>query len=63
VKVKFCNNNNANIHSKVTEVFDTKKDFDLNDEEWKALSDEEKDTFLKEWAYENFDMWIEEDEE
>jgi hypothetical protein len=33
MKVKFCCDNGANIHSQLTETIDTEKYFDMNDEQ------------------------------
>jgi hypothetical protein len=61
MKVKFCCDNGANIHSKREEVFDTKKDFGLTDEEWQEMSDKEKDEMVKEWMWDYLEYWFEEE--
>lgn len=60
MKVTFKCDNGANILSEKKQVFDTKKDFDLTDEEWMELSDEEKNEYVHDWAMENFSYWYEE---
>lgn len=62
MKVKFCCDNHANIHSKKAHVFDTEKDLGYPDGDWAELTQDEKEDMVKEWAYEQFEYWIEEDE-
>ncbi len=61
MKVKFCCDNGANIHSQRSEVFDTQKDFGFTDEEWKQMSEKDKTEMLKEWMYDYLEYWMEED--
>lgn len=63
MKVKFCNNNGASVHSKRVEIFDTKKDIGLEDSEWRDMSEDEKLKMVEEWAFQDFNWWYEEVEE
>jgi hypothetical protein len=58
MKVTFCCDNGANIHSKRKEKFDTEKDLGFTDEEWNEMTDEEKYEIVKDWAFEKFDYWL-----
>lgn len=59
MKVRFCCDNGANIHSKRTEDFDVEEDLNMTLEEWDQMPEEEKDKMVQEWAYERMDIWIE----
>lgn len=61
MKVKFCHDNGANIHSKKEEIFDTEKDLGLTDDEWNALTEISKHMIVEDWAMQDFDWWYEED--
>lgn len=63
MKVKFCCDNNANVHSKRVETFDTESDFGLTDKKWHALSEDKKLKLVEEWALEGLDYWFQEGEE
>lgn len=45
------------------EIFDTEKDFNLTDQEWRDLSDEEKYEYISIWANTFIEFYIEELEE
>lgn len=60
MKVKFWHDNNANIHSTYEETFDTYEDFGMTDDEWNALSEDEKYKLVSEWALQMFDYGYEE---
>ena len=51
MKIKFYCDSGANIHSCKIEEFDTVEDYDMEDEEWEALSDDEKYKLAEEWAW------------
>jgi hypothetical protein len=40
MRVKFCCDNGANIHSVRKDTFDTERDFGITDEEWQEMSEE-----------------------
>lgn len=56
MKIKFCCDNGANIHSTLEHTFKP-KDLGFTEDEWKELSDDEKMEIVKEWAFERFDYW------
>jgi hypothetical protein len=63
MKVKFCCDSGANIHSKNEEEFEaTEDDLGYTEEDWKNLSDDEKYQACKEyWQSMGLpDMWYEE---
>lgn len=62
MKITFCHDNNANIHSKKKEVFDLQKDFNMTDAEWLAMSEDDRNKMVEEWAMQDFNFWYEEDE-
>lgn len=45
----------ANAHACRTVVIDTEKEFGIPDEEWSALSEEEKEAWMKDVAFANAD--------
>lgn len=59
MKVKFWCDNNANIDSQRSETFEL-SDFGYTEEEWKAMSEEEKQKHVEDWAMERFDFGFEE---
>jgi len=59
MKIEFWCDNGANIHSKRKETFDTSY-LGLTDDEWMALSEEEKTEHVKDWAFEKFDYGFKE---
>lgn len=60
MKVKFCVDSSANIHSCKTEIIDLEKCYDIDAKEWAKMSEDDKHELLKEWANEHIQMWIEE---
>lgn len=60
MKVKFVCDSGANIHSARTEVIDT-EDYGLSDEEWLSLTEDEKQKFVEEWAYEHLQIYFDEE--
>ncbi len=50
MKVKFWCDSGANIHSMNSEIIDIKEDFDVTDEEWAEMDDDEKWDMAKNWA-------------
>jgi len=60
MKVRFVCDSGANIHSARTEVINT-EDYGLSDEEWMELTDDEKQKFVEEWAYENLQIYFDEE--
>jgi hypothetical protein len=62
MKITFHCDNNANIHSEKTAEF-TPEDLGLTDAEWLALSDDEKNVHVSDWAHEDFDYWYSEEGE
>lgn len=60
MKVKFVCDSGANIHSARTEVIDT-EDYGYEDEEWLALSEEQKQEVVEEWAHERLEIYWDEE--
>ena len=60
MKVTFYCDNGANIHSTRKETFDISKHLLISDEEWLALTEEEKFKVVEEWAMERLNIWFEE---
>ncbi len=66
MKVSFNVDSCANIHSCKTETWDLSKEKDLKsfgftEEEWLALSEEEKNEEVRKWADERMEMYFEEE--
>ena len=59
MKIKFCCNNHANIHSKKCSTFKP-EDLGFTKDEWMSFTDEEKNKYAFEWAMEDFEVWYEE---
>lgn len=59
MKVKFVCDSGANIHSARTEVIDT-NDLGYSDEEWEALSDDDKYEMVSDWANNYLSIYWEE---
>lgn len=59
MRVRFNCDNGANFHSKYSETFDV-EDFGYSEKEWKELSDEDKESVLRDWALERYEYWMEE---
>lgn len=60
MKIKFCHDNNANIHSKRVSIFDIEKDLLITPGEWASMSEDEKNQIVCEWALQDFEYWYEE---
>ena len=54
MKIKFWCDNNANIHSRRSDVF-TPDDLGYTEEEWREMTEEEKHECVKDWAMDRFD--------
>ena len=63
MKVRFCCDNGANVHSRKVQVFDTEEDLGLTGEEWIGMNEDEKNKIVEEWAMEQFEWWCEEEEQ
>jgi hypothetical protein len=59
MRIKFWCDNGANIHSKRTETC-TLDDLGLTDEEWSEMDEDQRNEFVKDWAFERFDYGYEE---
>ena len=62
MKIKFHCDNNANIHSVKTAEF-TSEELGYTDAEWSALSEDQKNDIVREWALEDFEYWYSDDGE
>ena len=60
MKITFHCDNGANIHSEYKEDVDL-EEFGFTEAEWLALTDEEKNEIVKDWALERFEYWYRED--
>lgn len=60
MKVKFCCDNGANIHSQRSETIDIEKYFGITDEEWLEMTEDQKYKVVEEWAMQLFNFWYEE---
>ncbi|MFA5344804.1 MAG: hypothetical protein WC315_00820 [Candidatus Omnitrophota bacterium] len=61
MKVQFFCDSGANIHScHKSGILDTVKDLGLDDDEWEALSDNEKYKLAEEWANNYLEIYFEE---
>lgn len=57
MKVKFCCDSGANIHSERSEVLDTVTDLGLKEGEWEAMNDEQRQEIVSEWAWDRLEMY------
>jgi hypothetical protein len=57
MKVTFCCDSGANIHSRRKETVDTVADLGMEEGEWEALPDEEKQKIVEEWAWERLEIY------
>ena len=63
MKVQFCVNSGANIHStKESGWFDPVKDLNFAPGEWEAMSEDEKWKEAERWANEQIEIYYEESE-
>lgn len=61
MKVRFCCDSGANIHScNKTDWFDTVKDLGLSEGEWEEMSEEDKWDMANEWANNYLEIYYEE---
>ena len=56
-KVIFVCNSGANIHSKREETIDTVTDLGMDEGEWEALTDDEKQHHVDVWAWEVLEIY------
>lgn len=63
MKVTFCCNSGANIHSCRKETLDTVDDLGLEEGEWEKLSEDEKMKFVEDWANDRLEIFYTEDEQ
>ena len=57
MKVKFCCDSGANIHSERSEVLDTVTDLGLKEGEWEAMNDEQRQEIVNEWAWDRLEIY------
>lgn len=57
MKVKFCCDSGANIHSERSEVLDTVTDLGLKEGEWKAMNAEQRQEIVNEWAWDRLEIY------
>lgn len=57
--VKFVCNSGANIYSARKDVFNTVKDFGMEEGEWEALSEDERFELVNEWAQDRLEIYWE----
>ena len=62
MKIKFCHDNGANIHSCRTEIMNT-EDLGLTDDEWREMHEDDRMKMVENWALENFEYWYESEED
>lgn len=64
MKIRVYCDSGANIHSRRSEVIDLEKDWNMSDEDWNEMTDDEKQNIVDEWAYERLEIgWEDTDEE
>ena len=59
--VKFSCNSGANIHSCRTEKVDTVKNLGLDDGEWEAMNENDREAVVMEWAWQRLEVYYTED--
>lgn len=60
MKIKVWCDSGANIHSAREEVVDLERDWGISDEDWDAMTDDEKDQAVNDWANERLEIgWSE----
>lgn len=57
MKVVFCCDSGANIHSRRKEVIDTVVDLGMEEGEWESMSDEDRQKMVEEWAWERLEIF------
>ena len=60
MKVRFCCDSGANIHSCRSEILDTVEDLGFDEGEWETLSDDAKTSLLDDWAAARLEIYYEE---
>ena len=60
MKITFHCDNGANIHSEHKEELDL-EEFGFTEDEWRALTDDEKNEVVRDWAFERFEYWYREE--
>lgn len=60
MKIKFVCDSGANIHSARKEVINT-EDYGFEDDEWLALSDDQKQKVVEDWAYDRLEIYWDEE--
>ena len=60
MKVKFCCDSGANIHSCRSEILDTVEDLGLDEGEWETLKDDDKLSLVDDWAANRLEIYYEE---
>jgi hypothetical protein len=53
MRIKVWMDSNASTYSKKDEIIDLEKDWNITDEEWYYMTDEEKFKFVEDWAWNN----------
>jgi hypothetical protein len=62
MKVKFCCDSGANIHSERSETVDTVIDLGMEEGEWEEMTDDQKYKVVEEWARERMEIYWKEEE-
>lgn len=57
MKVKFCCNSGANIHSCRDEIIDLEKDLGISDNEWRKMDEDQRFGIINEWAQERLEIY------
>jgi hypothetical protein len=61
-KVTFCCDSGANIHSCREDELDTVADLGLDEGEWEAMTEDEKQEMVNEWAHDRLEIYWKEEE-
>jgi hypothetical protein len=56
VKIRLYCDSGANVKSKREEVVDTVKDWDMEEGEWEAMSDEDRQKEVDQWAWDRLEI-------
>lgn len=60
MKVEFCCDSGANIHSCRKQTVDTVKDLGLDEGEWEGMGEEDKYKIAEEWANDRLEIYFKE---
>lgn len=61
MKIKFCCNSGANHKSCNEGIIDITEEYDISEDEWKEMSEKQKNQIVIDWAWENgLDIFYEE---